>query len=264
MSTIPPDFSAPIINSVHEVASRHLGKSLVKVFRNCFSITDSKVREGDHLLGRSSTLIRQYYEFLPFQDQETISAEFDGTTIAKERLKSARGSRRQKFALAKDFKQRAEHLFIIVQTASNRAQEVSLRNQILRANAQRAPQPPAPQPPAPQPPAPQPPAFGTTSSHTDPFSDSHEAALADVNVNDLNEVRMSVFESRTSGEAAVVLGLHGRDGRTQEISTTIPLEVISGDRTEGGSRVARWVAETAAMGTHSVFGSSEASTEVGR
>jgi hypothetical protein len=41
----------------------------------------------------------------------------DSTTTAKALLQSASGSLRQKFALAKEYKQRAEHLFIIVQVS---------------------------------------------------------------------------------------------------------------------------------------------------
>jgi len=33
-------------------------------------------------------------------------------------------------------------------------------------------------------------------------------------------------------EAAIVLGLHGRDATTQGVLAMIPLEVISGDRTD--------------------------------
>jgi hypothetical protein len=74
MSTI----STPIINGVHEVAGHHLGKSLVNVFRDCFSITGGKVRDGDYLLSRSRSLIRQYYESIPTQEQEIIVAELKG------------------------------------------------------------------------------------------------------------------------------------------------------------------------------------------
>lgn len=35
-----------------------------------------------------------------------------------------------------------------------------------------------------------------------------------------------------SPEAAVIIDLHGRDGTTQEVVATFPLEVVSGDRTD--------------------------------
>ena len=68
-------------------------------------------------------------------------------------------------------------------------------------------------------------------------------------------------------EATVVLGLHARDGSTQEITTTIPLEVLSDDRMdEGGSRPDRQLvdSDTAALDSHSVVGSSSAGGDVGR
>ena len=42
-----------------------------------------------------------------------------------------------------------------------------------------------------------------------------------------------------SPEAAVVLGLHGRDGSTQEVSTTIALAEGSGGADEGGEMLPR-------------------------
>jgi hypothetical protein len=100
----------------------------------------------------------------------------------------------------------------------------------------------------------QPTPIGTTSSHSNPFSDSHEASsLPDVNVGNLNQVEMSIFESETAGgqliiavgmailiifaDVAVVLGLHGQDGSTQEVAATIPLAVISGDMTKEGGEI---------------------------
>ena len=69
-------------------------------------------------------------------------------------------------------------------------------------------------------------------------------------------------------EAAVVLGLHGQDGSTQEVATTIPLEVISSDRTdEGAQRLTRWLAETATLSSlesHAIYGPSSAGSDVGQ
>ena len=77
MSTLPPDYSAPIINCFHEVAGHHLRKSVFDVIRDCFSITNGKVRDADYLLSRSRALIRQYYDSIPPQDQQAIAAELD-------------------------------------------------------------------------------------------------------------------------------------------------------------------------------------------
>ena len=40
-----------------------------------------------------------------------------------------------------------------------------------------------------------------------------------------------------SPEAAIILGLHRRDGTTQEIATTIPLAAVAGDRISGEGEV---------------------------
>jgi hypothetical protein len=98
---------------------------------------------------------------------------------------------------------------------------------------------------SPAPESTQPPAFGTTSTDN-PFNDSHETSSpANVDVSGLNQVDMYIFESEATGgqliipvvalvmsltmspEAAVVLGLHGRDGSTQEVAGTIPFAIGS-------------------------------------
>lgn len=71
MSTAQPlDPATHIINGVYEVASHHVGKSLVDLIRDCF--TSGKIRCGDYFLGRSRSLIQQYYPLIPPQDRETI------------------------------------------------------------------------------------------------------------------------------------------------------------------------------------------------
>ena len=101
--------------------------------------------------------------------------------------------------------------------------------------------------------APQPPPQVWTNTTSNPFSDSHEVLpLADVDVGSLNQVELSVFASEARRgrymisvvvwtmrlmllvEAAIVLEMHRRDATTQEVFTTIPLDVNSGVRTEDG------------------------------
>ena len=112
------------------------------------------------------------------------------------------------------------------------------------------------------------PAFGTHSTISNPFSDSHEASsLADVDVGNLEQVEMTVFESAAGGqliipvvavmisltmslEAAVVLGLHGRDGSTQEVAGMIPFVAGSdsgdsaGDSTDSHAAVTNSIDES--------------------
>ncbi|KAF8270728.1 hypothetical protein EI94DRAFT_1698599 [Lactarius quietus] len=150
------------------------------------------------------------------------------TKGARERMESARGFR--KYFKAKEYEEVARVLFIIVETASRRAADQNLMAQISEAIAERATQPPP---------------LGTTSTHSNPFSDSHEtSSLTDVDVGNLNQVEMSIFESDATGEAAIVLGLHNRDGTIQEVGGTIPFAAISGESqgafgpTEAGGVVA--------------------------
>jgi hypothetical protein len=75
MSTAPfPDFSSPVVNGVHEVASHHVRKGLLDIIRDSF--TGGKIRSGDYYFSRTRTLIKQHYPGLPFQDQTNISFEF--------------------------------------------------------------------------------------------------------------------------------------------------------------------------------------------
>ncbi|KAH9054577.1 hypothetical protein EDB83DRAFT_2616696 [Lactarius deliciosus] len=211
-----PDLSPHIINGIYRVASHHVGMSLVGVVRNCF--TRGKIRRGDYYFGRVHPLIQQHYAQLELDDQNTIDFEFTQTSLARDKMETADGSIFQKYSLAKDYKRVAKHLFIVVETASRRAAEKNLMAQISEAIAARATQPPQ---------------LGTTSTISNPFSDTHEvSSLADVDVGNLNQVEMSTFESEASGKAAVVLELHGRDGTTQEVSAQFPLAVVSGDRTD--------------------------------
>ncbi|KAF8263960.1 hypothetical protein EI94DRAFT_1739625 [Lactarius quietus] len=201
-----PDFAPPLINGIYEVASHHVGKSVVDVLRECFT-TSGKLRRGDYYYDRVHPMIQQHYKQLDTDDQNMIDFEVTQTSLAKEKMNQAEGSIFRKFSLAKDYQRVAKHLFIIVETASRRAAERHLMAQIAEARAARATQPPA---------------FGTSSTHSDPFSDSHEtSSLGDVDVGNLDRVEMSIFESTTGG-AAFVLDAQNRDGTAQEFASTFP------------------------------------------
>ena len=71
-----PDYSAVhIINGMHEVASHHIGKSIINVFRN--TSIGGKIRQGDYFMSRSNTLIQQHYAWLPEKDKEVISVRIE-------------------------------------------------------------------------------------------------------------------------------------------------------------------------------------------
>lgn len=76
MSTAPfPDFSSHIVNGIHEVASHHVRKGLLDIIRD--SSTGGKIRSGDYYLSRTRTMIKQHYQGLPFQDQNTVHYRFN-------------------------------------------------------------------------------------------------------------------------------------------------------------------------------------------
>jgi hypothetical protein len=46
-----------------------------------------------------------------------IETQWDRTTLAKQQIADARGSIRQRYYLAKDYRQVAEHLFLVVEVS---------------------------------------------------------------------------------------------------------------------------------------------------
>ncbi|KAH8978652.1 hypothetical protein EDB92DRAFT_549349 [Lactarius akahatsu] len=238
MSTVQsPDYSPHIINGIHEVASQHVGKAIVNIIRNCFP--SGKIRSGNYYLRRSHTMILQYFLQLEVEDQDTIHREFVITADMKEKLEDGKRSVFKRFSLAKDYERVAKNLFIIVESASHRAASKNLMAQISEAIAARAPQ------------------LGTTTTLSDPFSDSHAAStLTDIDVGNLNQLEVSTYHSEARGEAAVVIALQGRDATTQEILGMIPLEVFPGDRTDEQ-------AETRTVSSYDTVGHGLYGTEVG-
>ncbi|KAH9959173.1 hypothetical protein BC827DRAFT_1384777 [Russula dissimulans] len=79
--------------------------------------------------------------------------------------------------------------------------------------------------------------FGTTSTHSNPFTDSHAiSSLTNVSVNDLTAVEMTTYEREATGEAAAVLKLEKKDASTQYVVTTFPTEIFRGDRADKASQ----------------------------
>ena len=127
-----PDFSLPIVNGAYNVASYHVGKSLVNVFRN--SSTGGKIRNGDYHLNRSRPLMQQFYSVLPNADQDNIKSVYQelvlrtsfgaGVTdeywgraqVAKEKVEGARGFF-QKYLKAKEYEEVTRQLFYIVEVS---------------------------------------------------------------------------------------------------------------------------------------------------
>ncbi|KAF8265313.1 hypothetical protein EI94DRAFT_1736091 [Lactarius quietus] len=221
-----PDPAPHIINNgTYEVASHHVGKSLIDMIWDCF--TSGKIRGGDYFLGRSRSLIQQYYTLLPSKDQKAIYLKLKMTIQAKESLdRTSNASLFRRRTLAKDYKQVAHHLFIIVERASQRAANTSLVAQLEEASDGGDPQPPRPP-------------LGTTSTISNPFTDSHEvSSLADVDIGNLSQVEMSVYASEDTGEAAAIFDLHGRDASTQQVIATFSPEVVVANEIDAVSQAA--------------------------
>lgn len=236
--------SAHIINGMHEVARHHIGKSLVDVFRN--SSVGGQLRKGDYYLDRSYILVQQCFAGLLQEEQDNIIAKIKVTIDLKEGFDSARDrlSIFQRYLSAKDYKRVSKDLFKLVESASRRATGTSLLAQVSETISGRATQAPP---------------MGTTSTHTNPFSDSHEvSSLADVDVDDLDQVEMSTYQSETTGDAVVVLDLHGRDSSIQQVIATFPPEAFVDDDICGEG-------DSASIHSGQLWGShSEAGDDAGR
>ncbi|KAN0139103.1 hypothetical protein V8E53_003105 [Lactarius tabidus] len=210
--------SPPFVSGAYEVASHHVGTSLVDAIRNLFP--SGKKRRGDYYLDRSNPLIERYYDRYDPEDQDAIQSEWQRTLLLKEELDSAGDS--ISLSLAKNYKTVAKHLFKIVDRASRRVASNSLRAQFSEALGRRAAQPP-PSPPE-----------TTGNPCISPWNPHEVPSLADGSVGNLDQVGMTILQSETTGEAAVFLHLHGRDGRTQDLATTVsPTAGIDGRTNEG-------------------------------
>lgn len=100
------------------------------------------------------------------------------------------------------------------------------------------------------------PTDSTAPTKSNPFTDSHQISkLTDIPVNDLDEVEMTTYESKATGEGAVILDLHSRNGPTQHIVSTFPTVVFSDDTAD--EEASRSVApEAAALTVHREDGTS--------
>jgi len=222
MSSAHSTSGPQIVNGIYEVASHHVGKTLVDNIRNSL-LMGGNLRRADYYMSRSRILLQQHFANLPFDDQETIRDRFLSTTEVKERLESNKDSGLRKYLLARDYKRESKAMFKVIEIASQRAVDGNLMDQILEAVGGGAAPPPT----------------GSTTVPGNPFTDSHAVStLTSVNVHNLDSVEMETYRSQATGETAVFLELHGRDATTQEVVATIPHEVISGDGADSEAEAA--------------------------
>jgi len=224
----------------YEVTSHNVGKSVVNVIQNLFA--SGKKRRGDYYLDRTYPLIQLNFEMFEPSEQDTIHFELERVTRLKTELDNANDSISRSHA--KYYKRVTKHLFHIVDSASRRIASNSLRTQMSEAMDRRAARPP-------------PPPTGTTS----PPGHSHEApSLVDRSASNLTQVAMTVLQPEATGEPAVFLQLHGRDGTTQGVvGTFLRPGVPDGRRNEGVE-----TATLSSLGSNGAFGPPEASGHVGQ
>lgn len=232
-----PDIAPQVINSFYEVSSVFLGKGLVASFKS--SLTSGRIQHGDFVMSRSRNLLQQYLRVLPLEEQKFIRRKFDEAKVAKEKVERDNITLLQKFIFAMDYEKIAEYTFKVIERASNRAIDDGLMAQISSAIGEEAgPQPPptGPLPTGPHPPPtgpllpsvrPQPPTVGPSTLYRNPFTSL--STSTDVNVHDLELVKMEAYRSRVTGEAAVVLDLHRRDASRQQVFTTFSPQALLGN-----------------------------------
>lgn len=235
---------AHLVDGFYEVASHHVGKTLIAIIRdNLFTV--GKIRRAEYYMDRSRALLQHHFVHLPVDDQETIRDRVLLTTEVKERLEGNKDTGFRKYLLARDYKRESKSTFKIIQTASQRTVDVNLMDQILEAVGGGAPPPPT--------------GSTTVPRTSNPFIDSHAVStLTRTNVHNLESLELETYRSQNTGETAIVVGLHDRDGTTQEVAGTIPLPVGSGDTRD--EKV-----ETATVSASSLYGPpSEAGGDVGQ
>ncbi|KAI9434096.1 hypothetical protein H4582DRAFT_1982485 [Lactarius indigo] len=201
------DVSPQVINGYFEVSSVDLGRGLVACIKNSF--TGGRIKRGDIDMKRSRNLLKQHLRQLPLEEQHFIRQKFHEAREAKAKLGCGNISKLNRFILAMRYEKIAEYTFKVIESASNRLIDDDLMGQIPEAADE-----------------------GAGHLTSNPFIDSHGiSTLTDVNVHNLDSVRMETYRSATTGEMTVVMDLHGRDASTRQVVTTVSPETIVGDET---------------------------------
>jgi len=200
-----PDTSPEIMDGIYELSNVYLGRGLVASIRDSFP--GGRKRRADLNMKRSRNLLQRNLSQLPLSDQQFIREKFDEAREAKAKLASS--SRLKKFFKAMEYEKIAQYTFELIEDASQRAIDDGLMGQISTAMGE---------------------GVGSTTTPRNPFTDSHAiATLTDVDVRNLDRVEMETYQSKTTGEAAVVIDLHNRDASTQQVFATLSPEVIMGN-----------------------------------
>jgi len=201
--------------------------SLLNYIRRNF-FASGQVQQGDGFMVQSRGLLDRHLQLIQLSDQTRIRHDYTKARDAKEKLDDFDGSKFQKYFQARNYRRRAKKSFKFIQKASDRAIDDRFMDQIVRnergsgggggTDPDTGPVEPTPK---------------------DPFTDSHAiSTLTSMAANDIDGMDMSTFQNEDTGESAVVFDVHGRDSSTEHIVTTMPTEVLTGDRTDGEATVA--------------------------
>jgi len=238
------NYAPEIVGAVLEVSAHVLGRSVMDSLRGHFS-TRSQKQLGDSFLDESRKLLQKHLDLLEFNTQNTIRRHYDQVRELKQKVENSDGSRWHQLHQARKYERLSQKTFKIIKVASDNAIDDSLMDQIEKATRR--------------------PGVGlgndvptdsTAPTKSNPFTDSHQISkLTDIPVNDLDEVEMTTYESKATGEGAVILDLHSRNGPTQHIVSTFPTVVFSDDTAD--EEASRSVApEAAALTVHREDGTS--------
>ncbi|KAH9978289.1 hypothetical protein BJV74DRAFT_142156 [Russula compacta] len=210
------NYAPKIVEGAVEVTGHIIGRSLIDGLRKSFT-TSSQVEEGDYFMDQSRDLLQKHLQLIQLNEQTIIRHRYVEARDLKGKLDDQTGSKFQRYLQAKEYRRLSRKTYKIIKRASDRAIDDRLMDQI--AEATRGPGDSPSTGPA-------------ASTPRDPFTDSHAiSTLTNVAVNDVDEVEMTTYECKATGEVAAVLDVHVRDASTQHIVATCPTEVFSDDRT---------------------------------
>jgi len=211
-----------------KVSSRLIGQSLIDGVRRSLSIHDQE-ELGDDFMDLARDILQKHLNLIELRTQRLIRENIIDVRRLKEELENHSGHGFQKLLKARKYRRLSRKAFKIVKRASDRAIDDSLLAQIVEATRG---------------PGVTPGGGGggeldTATTRSNPFGDSHAiSTLTDIHVDDLDEIELSTFKNEEDGDAAAVLDLVRRDGSTQHLVATFPVEAFSGNSADGEAATA--------------------------
>jgi len=188
------DFStyAPhLVGSAAQVTGNLFVKVLFDDFRKRFSPRRQEQR-GDDFMDQTREILQTRLGFIPFDQQGPILRDYEKLRETRQRLGNESTSVlgfKKRLDKATEYKRSSRETYWTIKSASDTAIDNNLVARMTQNTSTRGLQV-APRN-----------TFGTTSTHSNPFTDSHAISqLTNESVNDLNAVAMTPYE--TEGERA--------------------------------------------------------------